>query len=165
MAQSILLLGTLHEIQGPHFRNSVPDPSYPKLIEEAMSGVDIVFEEASGQRPTIAEQLAESVLGPGNYVDIDPTAAERPGLGIPVSTASGFPIVGTSDTCALLDHDAQRLREEEWLRRLLSRSFKKALAIVGIGHSISFQRRLSDSGLDVTMWAYEPHAKLCLRNH
>jgi len=167
MRQSILVLGTLHEIQGPRFRDFVDDPSYRKLLETAMSGVDFVFEEASGRRPSIAEQDAELALGFGRYADIDPSANERPLVGIPASTGSGFPIdpCSSPDACATEDHVAHRLREEEWIRRIQSQQFQKALVIVGIAHSLSFQRRLSDVGFDAQVWAYTPHAKLCRRKH
>lgn len=87
--------------------------------------------------------------------------------GIPRVTATGFPIDPSysSDSCCVLDHEAQRLREEEWLQRIKGREFQRALVIVGIAHSLSLQRRLSEAGFSVKLWAYEPHAKLCGRKH
>jgi hypothetical protein len=167
VTRSVLVLGILHELQGPDFYNYVEDRSYPKLLETAMSGVDFVFEEASGQGPSIAEGAAAAILGAERYLDIDPSADERPQYGIPRVTASGFPIdpPDSSDSCCTVDHDAQRLREEEWVRRIKGREFQKALVIVGIAHSLSLQRRLSEAGFSVKLWAYEPHAKLCRRKH
>ncbi len=167
MTRSVLVLGILHELQGPGFYNYVEDRSYPKLLETAMSGVELVFEEASGRGPSIAEAEAVGILGAGRYLDIDPSADQRAQCGIPEVTASGFPIDPqySSDSCCTLNHDAQRLREEEWVRRIKGREFQKALVIVGIAHSLSLQRRLSEAGFSVKLWAYEPHAKLCRRNH
>ena len=161
------MLGILHELQGPGFYNYVEDHSYSKLLETAMSGVDFVFEEASGRGPSIAEAEAVAILAAGGYLDIDPSPDQRAQYGIPKVTTSSFLIdpACSPDSCDTVDHDAQRLREEEWLQRIKGREFQKALAIVGIAHSVSLQRRLSEAGFSVKLWAYEPHAKLCRRKH
>jgi hypothetical protein len=168
MAKSVTVLGVLHELQGPGFFNYVQDPSYPLLLKDVMRGIDCVFEEASGRGPSIAEDLAASLLGAGHYIDVDPARNERAKHGIPETTTGGGPIdlYNSPDSYVILLMDAQRLREELWIRTIEQRSFGKAILIVGIGHSLSVAFRLIGAGIVVEeVRAYTPHAKLCRRTH
>jgi hypothetical protein len=168
MAKSVTVLGVLHDLQGPHFPGYVEDPSYPMLLESLMREIDCVFEEASGLGPSIAEDLAASHLGAGHYLDVDPPRNERAKYGIPEKTTDGCPIdpCNSPDTFAILFVDAQRLREELWIRRIEQHAFKKAIVIVGIGHSLSIAFRLIVAGIVVDqVLAYTPHQKLCQRKH
>jgi hypothetical protein len=139
MARSIRVLGIAHELQGPGFQGYVEDASYHLLLKKALPGVDRVFEEASGRGPSIAENLATSVLGTGRYLDVDPPQAERPKHGIPEETAGGEPIdhMESSDSFTWMIVDAQRKREKHWVRMIEAQSFARALLICGIGHSLS----------------------------
>jgi hypothetical protein len=92
MSQLVRLLAVPHQLQGPRFRAYVEDSSYLQLVEGFIKDdVDFVFEEASGHRPSIAEECGNSLLGPGHYSDIDPSRSERLELGI-AETLSGLPI-------------------------------------------------------------------------
>ena len=73
MARSVLVLGVAHELQGSKFQGYVDDPSFGLLLKSSMNGVDFVFEETAGLGPSKAEDLANSILGTGHYVDIDPS--------------------------------------------------------------------------------------------
>ncbi len=78
MSQSITLLAVLHEFQGPKFHNYVDDPDYKILVEDFISRVDFVFEEAGGKSPSIAEEFADSILKPDHYMDVDLQIARGP---------------------------------------------------------------------------------------
>jgi hypothetical protein len=81
MTRSVLVLGVAHELQGSKLQGYVDDPSYGLLLKSSMHGVDFVFEEASGLGPSKVEDLAISILGAGQYVDIDPSLSERSRVG------------------------------------------------------------------------------------
>jgi hypothetical protein len=168
MTRSVLVLGVAHELQGSKFQGYVDDPSHGLLLKSSMHGVDFVFEEASGLGPSKAEDLAISILGAGQYVDIDPSLSERSSYGIPEVTAEGHavaPMHSTESYCSLL-MEAQRIREEVWIQRIKRQTFKKALAIVGIGHSLSIAFRLESAGFVIAeIRAYTPYGVLCRRAH
>jgi hypothetical protein len=77
MSQSMQIVAILHRIQGTGFQGYVDDPAYARWLKSFLSqGVDFVFEEASGQGPSVAEGLAKS-LPNIQYLDVDPPSAER----------------------------------------------------------------------------------------
>ena len=81
MTRSVLVLGVAHGLQGSKFQGYVDEPSHGLLLKSSMHGVDFVFEEASCLGPSKAEDLAISILGAGQYVDIDPSLSERSRVG------------------------------------------------------------------------------------
>jgi hypothetical protein len=168
MTKSAVVLGILHDLQGPRFSCYVDDPSYPLLLKEAMKGIDCVFEEASGHSPSIAEDLAATILGAGHYVDIDPSVDERPKYGLPKTTAFGVPVDmwNSADSYVSMLSDVQGKREELWVKRIAETSFSKAIVIVGVAHCLSVAFRLISAGIGVeSVWGYTPHEKLCKRAH
>jgi hypothetical protein len=168
MTRSVIVLGTAHEFQGPKFTGHVKDPSYVMLIETSIDGCDFVFEEASGRRPTIAEELVNSTLGDGHYLDVDPQASERLQYGIPAETTASWPISmhDSPESYTSMFVTPQRLREELWIKRIDKERFSKALFIVGIGHSLSVAFRLENAGFVIEeARAYTPYNNLCRRRH
>ena len=168
MTRSVLVLGVAHELQGSKFQGYVDDPSYGLLLKSSMHGVDFVFEEAAELGPSKAEDLAIFILGAGHYVDIDPSQGERSKYGIPEITAEGYPVdpMHSTESYGSLLMDAQRMREEFWIQRIEQQTFKKAVAIVGIGHSLSIAFRLESAGFVIAeIRAYTPYGVLCRRAH
>lgn len=164
MHRLIVVLAVPHQLQGPKFRGFVRDPSYPVLLRDLglIHGIDFIFEEAAGRRPSIAEKCAESEYGSGHYADVDPPVKERPKLGIAEETELPFPIEGTVDTYSELLLDEHRKREEFWVSQILEQDFNKALMVCGIGHGLSLSRRLAEAKVcDVRLLNYAPFSKLC----
>jgi hypothetical protein len=163
----IVILGIPHALQGPGFSSFVDDPSYRTLVESLIrDDVDFVFEEAAGRGPSIAERLANSLIGPGCYLDFDPGRTERPRYGIDIDIATSFPIApfDSSDTCESSFVDAQGKREQLWLQRVQAGRFEKGLVICGVTHSLSFAFGLRSAGISVPeSLSYIPHNKLCDR--
>src|SRR5258708_22898370 len=144
MAQSMQIVAILHRIQGTGFQAYVEDPAYAMWINPFLSkDIDFVFEEASGQGPSVAEGLAKRLPNVG-YLDIDPPVSERHKYGIPPHTSDGGGIdpVHSYDVYETVVPDQQRKREEEWLRRIKASKFKKGLLICGAAHGLSLAFRL-----------------------
>jgi hypothetical protein len=90
MRKSASVLGVPHQLQGPKFAGYVHNPTYSRFIEDLIKReVGFVFEEASGRGPSIAEDLAKSLLGSGHYLDVDPSRDERPKYGIAMDVGGG----------------------------------------------------------------------------
>jgi hypothetical protein len=61
MSESVIVLGTHHELQGSKRRpGNIDDPLYEELIVHLIANqtIDFVFEEATGLGPTTAERLS-----------------------------------------------------------------------------------------------------------
>jgi hypothetical protein len=164
MTRSAFVLGVAHQLQGPKFGGFVDDASFRWIAESNITGSDMVFEEASGRGPSIAEHFANKILGVGHYVDVDPPANERARHGIPDGSSGGSvidPMRSPDDYYEWVSVDAQKVREELWLRRITESYFQKAFVIVGVAHSLSVAFRLSSVGVRVEKsWVYTPHHKL-----
>jgi hypothetical protein len=167
LTRFVQVLGLGHELQGPKFSGFVDNPSYRLLLSRKIKEFDMAFEEASGRIPSIAGETADSLLGSGHYVDVDPGANDREKFGIPTETVKSECIDpwDSKDSFLHLIADAQAKREEHWVRRISEQEFSKALMICGIGHSLSITFRLVAAGFIVKdPWAYLPHYKLCSRS-
>jgi len=168
MNKHIQVIAVPHQLQGPKFHGHVNDPSYSTLVEAFMrNGVDFVFEEAAGRGPSIAQQLADSVLNPGHYLDIDPPRNERQKYGLAESSGGGCLIdpVNSTDSYEYSDVDEQRKREELWQKRIQMQNFQKGMVICGIAHTLSVAFRLQTNGVKVEVYTYIPYGKLCARKH
>lgn len=163
-----MVLSVPHQLQGPSSQQFIEDPAYRELLSGMIhDGVGFVFEEAAGLRPTFAEELAESLIGPGLCLDIDPPRAERVKHGLDQSTG-GSEVIDPfqQDTYRWELVDQHRKREELWLERILSKSFSRCLVICGIAHSLSFSFRLQGAGVSVPKaYDYSPYDRLCRRTH
>jgi hypothetical protein len=172
MSRSVVLLATLHQFQGPKFRDYVEDKSYRNLIEQIVSTkrIDFMFEEAAGRRPSIAEECANSLLQPGQYMDVDPAQNERRQYGIPDEMLTGGWIdrdkrSKSEDMYGRRTVNVHDEREKYWLKRILATRFERGLVICGISHSLSFAFRLQIAEFKVELWDYIPFKKLCVRSH
>ena len=163
MIKSVLVLAVPHQLQGPNFPCHVDDPSYRKLVSGFLRSVDLVFEEAAGCGPSIAEELALSALGASHYLDIDPARHDRHKYGIAAETEEWLPInpSGSSDMYSRLILGDLEKREELWLHRIRDRYFQQGLVICAIGHGLSFAFRLRSAGFgDIQLCNYIPYEKL-----
>lgn len=163
-----------HELQGPGFSSFIDDPAYSQMVDDFIHGVDFVFEEASGRNPSIARSLAESILGEGHYIDVDPPPNERASLGITEQTGGACPIDPCQEIKAGIPPDMYRWervaahgrREEFWVQRIQRVTFQNALVICGLAHGLSLAFRLTSAGINTekVFW-YSPYHKLCARPH
>jgi hypothetical protein len=174
MNKSVLVLAVPHPLQGPGFAGYVKDPAYSLLIEGLIKGADFVFEEAGGRGPSTAENLAESILTPGHYLDVDPPPSERHKYGIEKQTGGWEPIDRFQQTAPGIPPDGhewsiiaeQEKREKLWLDKLVAQPFEKGLMICGVAHTLSFAFRLSSAGIGIYYaYSYIPPNKLCTRAH
>jgi hypothetical protein len=176
MGKSMVVLAVPHQLQGPRFSGFIEDPSYSQLLEYKIQrkGIDFVFEEAGERQPTIAERAANSILGRGHYLNLDPSKDDRQKLGI--GTAAGSCIIGDQeeaiasgfppDTLGWTIVEEQRKREDLWLQRIQAQEFEKGLAICGSAHNLSLAFRLLSAGISVVKTHdYLPCHKLCSRRH
>jgi hypothetical protein len=145
MKKSVMVLAVPHQLQGTGFQGYVEDESYSDLVGQLIrKNVDSVFEEAAGRGPTIAQGLAQFVLGAGHYLDVDPPPAERPRLGI--GTAGGGDRLAPGESADFYEWaiiEENKKREELWKQKIEAQSFVMGLMICGIGHCLSFAFRLS----------------------
>lgn len=157
------VLAVPHQLQGPGFQKFVDDPSYRTLLEDLISEVDFVFEEAAGHSPSVADDVAEKILGKGRYMDIDPPVEERPNYGLAGISQDWTPIdpCNSSDVYYTLNIEEQRKREELWVRRMQDQPFKRGLMICGTAHGLSVSFRLASVGFTVCLHSYLPFNKLC----
>jgi hypothetical protein len=171
MSQSeMIVLAVLHELQGPGFLGFVDVPSYRELVKELIhTGVDFVFEEAAGRGPSIAEDLTDSILKSGHYLDVDLPADERPQHGMAKKSVESVfidPCGNHPDSCGASIVDEQEKRENFWLQRIQSEQFTKGLVVCGIAHGLSLAFRLRSAGISVSrVLTYTPYATLCNRVH
>jgi hypothetical protein len=154
MPKSISILGTSHRPQGARKAESIryiDDPSYRRYLEDQLRPklFDFVFEEASECGPTIAEDVATTLLGQGHYLDVDPHPDNRASFGIPALRNSYTPIIpyepGNGDFVQHEDLEGQEKREEPWVKRVKEQSFNWALFICGYLHSLSLLRIPDDA--------------------
>ncbi len=169
MGQSVIVLGTFHQLQGVNFTGYVDDPSYKDLLESLIQSenIDFIFEESGGRGPSIAEGLARKI-GANCYQDIDPPRAERPKYGISEVTTVSEPINlwnRPPDFYSEERVDEHHKREELWVNRLKEKDFDNGLAICGLAHCLSFGFRLQSAGYSVRAFNYVPHHKICTRTH
>lgn len=166
MSRSALILATVHEFQGRGFEGYVEDGLYEDAIESCLrtGRIDFVFEEAAGRRPSIAEDYAKTLLGPGHYLDIDSRPNEMRKFGLP--SERGL-LLGPKPICGLPSWDVNRHKEREmrWLQKMNEQVFNQGLVICGVGHSLSFAFRLQNDGYSVELCQYLPYDRLCKREH
>lgn len=168
MSRCVQVIAVPHQLQGPGFHSYVEDESYSDWVGAFIrNGVDFVFEEASGRGPSVGQQLADSVLGPGHYLDIDPSRDERPKYGLAKDSGGGGCIdpMNSADVYEQSNVDQQRKREELWQERIQAKTFKKGVVICGTAHALSVAFRLRAPGVEVEVYTYTPHGKLCPRQH
>ncbi len=172
MSRHVLLLATFHQFQGPRFSGYIQDEPYRILVEKCISvrRIDLVFEEAGKREPSTAEESANSVLGPGHYLNMDHTrnALRKFGITEDVETETGHWIDDRDKSLGKYcceDIGAHNGREMQWLRAIEAQQFEKGLVILGVGHSLSFAFRLHGAGFAVELCQYLPYEKLCKREH
>ncbi len=161
MSQSVQILSIPHQLQGSKFNGYVKDPSYESLLEDLICGVDFVFEEASGRRPSVAEILTGKVLGSDHYSDVDPAPGKREQFGIAEKTGKDCLIDAGPDSYHVHSTAEHLKREKMWLQKILDQPFGKALVVCGSAHGLSFAFRLECKGFSVQLHEYLPYNKLC----
>ncbi|HVA71484.1 MAG TPA: hypothetical protein VNF02_00125 [Candidatus Limnocylindrales bacterium] len=169
MSRSMQVLSVLHRLQGLRFKGYVQEPSYERLVNCLMRQADFVFEEAAGRLPSVAQILADKILGSGHYLDVDPPPDERQQYGIAEKTGEDFPIDPsqlcsdvTPDVCHCAFVNEHRKREELWLQKIQAQSFGRSLMVCGSAHGLSLAFRLESAGLsEVRLYEYIPYNKVC----
>jgi hypothetical protein len=117
--------------------------------------IDFVGEEA-GNHVSIAEKIANKLLGPGHYLNVNPEHDEHHGIGnlcmgAPLSSAAG-------EMCwSIPDVDTM---ERLWVYILTQKTLTRGLLICGFFHTFSVGVNLLKSG-SVKAKTYLPHDKLC----
>lgn len=157
MSRSISVFGTSHRFQGAKKAeriHQIDDPGYRLYLEDQLPKLfDFVFEEASECGPTVAEEIATRLLGPGHYLDVDPHPDNRPRLGIPPLREHYTPVnpyeQGNRDFVQHEDLEGQEKREELWVNRIKGQSFDWGLLICGYLHALSLSFRLQSAGFSV----------------
>lgn len=161
MNRSIGVLSVPHQLHGPRFPGYVGDPSYESLVEDLIGGVDFVFEEAAGCRPSVAEKFGSKVLGGNRYLDVDPQRGERKQYGIAEETSKDYLIDAGPDYYRCQFAVEHGKREKVWLGRILDQQFEKGLLVCGSAHGLSFVFRLEAAGFgEVKLYEYIPYHKL-----
>jgi hypothetical protein len=158
----VIVLGVDHRLQGAEKRErNVVDPDYGRLIEQFLTAygvrVDTIFEEASGLGPTTAQKLANRLVLP--YHDVDPHEDKRHLHGL--SRDTGGSLDKPYDFAAFTRPAEQSRREEFWVHRIGTVSFRVGLMICGFLHLLSLAGRLIASGFEVHANYYIPLDKLC----
>ena len=174
MTKSMFVLAVPHQLQGAGFGGYAKDSSYSMLVKKFIrDGVDFVFEEAAG-RDSIAKGLANSLLGPGHYLDFDPPPDQRAQYGIAAKTGGGAPIDlfqtpepgMPPDTFEFAIIEEQEKREKLWTQRVTDQQFTKGLTICGLCHGLSVALRFKSAGVVVAeSYSYIPYHKVCSRAH
>lgn len=168
MNRLVVLLGTIHELQGAEKRSrNVSDPQYQPLLNELIAEhrLDFIFEEASGLGPTTAKRLADA-LGADRYLDVDPPFEERNTFGIPptrtnqsVMLGSPFPDPSTIRFYDKVFYEVHEKREQVWIARIAQQEFNKSLMICGQNHILSIAFRLRAANFDVKAFSYAPEIR------
>jgi len=148
MTKSMFVFSVPHGLQGPEFQGYRKDRAYELALEDWLHDgkADFVFEEA-GSKPksSIAQGLADSMLGKGHYLNVDPPLVERPSYGIAERDARGKLLLPSEVT----NVEEQEERETAWLRRILETDFKEGLLICGYCHNLSIAFRLRSLGIHI----------------
>jgi hypothetical protein len=168
MTKSVAVLAIPHQIQNPKTFGHINVPSYSNLITNFIhNGVDFVFEEAGGLGPTTAQSLAESLLGHGHYMDVDPAPSDRAQFGIAKITGgrryfdSSESASDRPDSYEFAIVEEQKKREELWSKRVAGQPFEKGLAICGVCHGLSLAFHLQNAGISVSeACSYIPYHKM-----
>jgi len=155
MIRSIVILATIHEVQGlPGYLFAVEDPIYKTKIECIIRDcqIDFIFEEASGYNPTTANRSAIAILGKASYFDLD----------VDRDLITDLTPICDLKTLRVAEH---LKRERRWIEHVEGEVFERALLICGVGHSLSVASRLTAAGFNVQLCQYLPYDLLCKRAH
>ena len=169
----IILLGTVHELTGAKkLPGAIDDPIYREIVQSILKNdtVDFVFEEIGGRGPTFAEERALQILGPGRYLDVDPSAECREQRGVPRECSSSFawnPMSAAEVKDYLWEFkiEAHTRREAIWLEEIQKTQFNRALFVCGHAHMFSMAFKLGACGFSAEAKAHLPFHRLCTRKH
>ena len=162
MDRHIFLLGTAHALQGAEKKSrNINDPAYTLVIRRLIEdhSLDFIFEEASEQGPTTAQNLAD--IHHIAYLDVDPNEDHREQHGLAKYTERDFDICppGNIDMPKVGELtekyvSAQIGREMHWVNQIRQRDFSCGLMICGFFHILSTASCLQSSGCEVTALSY-----------
>jgi hypothetical protein len=152
-----LVLGVSHRVQGNDFVGAFPDPDYATVVREIISSnhMDFVGEECS-VTTTVAENIAQNLLGVGHYLNVDPLEEDRKRNNIGETC---FP----PRLCELPVYRwivaENEKRERIWIDRLVERTTSRGLLICGFFHAFSVASKLLNQGFEVEAHTYIPWEK------
>src|SRR6266849_3970660 len=131
-----IVLGVSHRVQGDMtFVRAIHDPDFTTVVSEIISSdhIDFVGEEC-GINVTVAEKVAQDLLGTGHYLNVDPPVEDRTRYGI-CDTYCPPPLSGLPVHRWIVAENEKR--EQIWVERLIERTAAKGLLICGFYHAFS----------------------------
>jgi hypothetical protein len=174
MSKHVIVLGTVHQLQGAEKdQRAIIDPTYRQILETKIEQdkIDFVFEESNpDEGSTIAEKTCRKELGDGRYALIDPSRDQRTSLGIgkTVDCCCWNPMddtVEAKDWICELYPEEHKKREAHWIEMIQKVKFDRGLLICGHAHLLSISFRLQSQNYSVESHSYMPYHRLCERQH
>jgi hypothetical protein len=157
------VLGVSHTVQGEsNFPGTFVDPDYDIVVRDIISSrcIDFVGEEG-GDHSTIAESIAQELLGAGHYFNVEPENRWEHGIG---ETYDGYRLTSVSggefDVLRWMVAENEK-RERIWVDHLVEKTTSTGLLICGFYHAFSVSAKLLDRGFGVEARTYLPYDKLC----
>lgn len=158
MHKSFHILGVSHRVQGePSFKGSFGDPDYHAIVRQIIltGKIDFVAEEG-GDNTTVAERIADELLGVGHYLNVSPEEREASGIGLLCAGAPLSAVAGEMEWHVSAIDEMERI----WIYHICDRTVENGLLICGFYHTFSVGTKLLKGG-SVKVTTYLPHDKLC----
>jgi hypothetical protein len=158
MHKTFHILGVSHRVQGePSVEGSFDDPDYRAIVRQIVSRekIDFVAEEG-GDHTTVAEQIANELLGVGHYLNVTPEDRLAFGIG---RLCAGAPLSAVAGEMTWNVSAIDKM-ERIWVQHICDRTNENGLLICGFYHTFSVSTKLLKSG-SVTATTHLPHDKLC----
>lgn len=160
MQKNFHILGVSHRVQGePSVKGSFDDPEYHAIVGRIIltEKIDFVAEEG-GDHTTVAEGIANELLGVGHYLNVNPEEREASRIGLLCAGAPLSAVAGEMEWHISAIDEMERI----WIHHICDRTVENSLLICGFYHAFSVGTKLLRSG-SVKATTYLPHDKLC--NH
>ena len=150
----VIVLGVSHRVQGDSkVFDAIVDADYPNLLKSIIRDdrIDFVGEECD-DNTTIAEEIVNSVLEAGHYLNVNPSTEERERYyhGSPL----GEPPVSHWHISKIEE------LENFWINKLIERNPTRGLLICGYLHTFSVAAKLLKQKFEVEARTYMPWEKL-----
>ena len=158
--KSFVILGVSHRVQGDmDFVNAIHDPDYAQVVSEIIyrDHVDFVGEECA-KNATVAEKVAQDLLGSGHYLKVDPPIEDRESHGIGEMYCP--PALGGLPVHGWIVAESEK-RENIWVDQLIEQTTEKGLLICGYLHVFSVGAKLLNRRFRVEARTYVPWQKFC----
>ena len=157
----LIVLAVSHRVQADDptapFK-TFDDPVYKKIVKGIISNerIEFVGEEA-GDKTTHAEQITKEVLGPGHYLNVNPSVEDIERLGV-AQPCHGAPL--GEPPVMYWSIEKNENKENYWVDRIVEANPQKGLLICGCFHAFSVAAKLLKRGFKVETRTYKPWDKL-----